>query len=406
MTACLAVGAAAVEKPLWLVYCVGINDGMRGSDGIDFRVEIGEVGRPRTEIASVFHKESTWRACRVSLNDYRHQNVVIRLSAGPHETATEDWGVWGDVAIVEGELPKDFAGNLEAPGLRVVVNFVDLPDFATGALGPTRELTPLGDTTGGVFNGTVGVCGGIKRRGFFSHPCFKGEFRLCPVFADFAIDLSGEQTVVRSWDLKPFVESPFAAADNYAQTATVAAWSEGTKQAQKDAAKTMVAELHQAMAEGKPGYTIAPGEYRFDHSLKSQLSFNDVTNFAIQAEGATFWIEDDGGLRFTDCQGMTLRGLTIDCDPLPFTQGVIIGTNARQNVVVIRIIDGFPLPTAFTGTAMMVIPFKPDGTLIPHHMDTVGDVAQIEGRVFKVYLNQGFLLQGRQSHSSANWSGL
>ncbi len=50
------------------------------------------------------------------------------------------------------------------------------------------------------------------------------------------------------------------------------------------------------------------------------------------------------GLRMEDCHNVKVKNLTIDYDPLPFTQGVITKVDRKNDLVEIRIQDGFPLP--------------------------------------------------------------
>ena len=51
------------------------------------------------------------------------------------------------------------------------------------------------------------------------------------------------------------------------------------------------------------------------------------------------------------CTNLTIRGLTIDYDPLPFTQGRIVKMSADKKVHEIELFDGYPR----TDT---IIPFK------------------------------------------------
>ena len=64
----------------------------------------------------------------------------------------------------------------------------------------------------------------------------------------------------------------------------------------------------------------------------------------IEATGATFWFGPDRGVVLEKCRRVKLRGLTIDADPLPWTQGVIETIDRQAKTIVFRIDAGYSVP--------------------------------------------------------------
>ena len=389
-----ARAAETPVRPLTLVYYIGLCDGADASDGVTFKVEVGEGGKPRKLIAATHHQAQQWQFCTADLSEFRGRKITVRLVADPGKSVSSDWGAWGDVAIVAGVPAADGAKGLQDPAITPLIVFKDIAQFTTGAIFQGRDLTPLDAGTGGQFKGAASVCGGISRRGFFSHPCYQREFYGCPVYADFAIDLADPSTA--GVDLPAaraaFAQTRFSAPGNYAQTPETAAWDDTTKAAQRDAARKLLGELKRAIARKDARFVVPPGHYRFDVAARPDLTVTDASNLEIAASGATFWFESPEGLKFKNCRNVTVRGLTLDYDPVPFSQGVIVAMNAPQSYVVLRIIDGFPLPERKPSDGTLVLPFHADGTMIPHRMDTASSVEDLGERFVRAYLTQGLML--------------
>ncbi|MEK6796877.1 MAG: right-handed parallel beta-helix repeat-containing protein [Spirochaetota bacterium] len=377
--------------PLTLVYFVGMRDGSKGTDGITFKVEVGEAGKPRTLLAATSHALQEWKYCTADLSAFRGKTVSIRLIADPNSNTARDWGAWGDIAVVEGAIPEEYRNNTKDPRVKTIARLETVNDFSPGLLVKDREIRSplLEQESGGQFTISPNTAGGVTRRGFYSHPAWKGEHQGAPAFIDFTMDLSGNTKALSvDTDMRSlFEKSAFAATGNYALPPEMAAWDEAVKATQRGAARSFRALFDKAAARGDTRFVIAPGHYRFNGALKTLLVFKAMKNMEIVASGATFWIEDEsgGGLFFQDCSNVTIRGLTVDYDPLPFTEGVIVGINIPQNYIILRIIDGFPmlgLSTARFGKNCVL--FRQDGTKI--HQIWVGayDITPLEERYVKV----------------------
>ncbi len=118
----------------------------------------------------------------------------------------------------------------------------------------------------------------------------------------------------------------------------------------------------EALAAGKKNITIPPGRYDARPREGTHLLLESLSDVTIDAAGAELvCTETTRAISIKYCTNLTVRGLTIDYDPLPFTQGRITEISADRRTHTIEIMDGFqPSET--------VIPFKyaiygPDGFL-------------------------------------------
>ncbi|MFH1497806.1 MAG: right-handed parallel beta-helix repeat-containing protein [Verrucomicrobiota bacterium] len=114
--------------------------------------------------------------------------------------------------------------------------------------------------------------------------------------------------------------------------------------------------VDEAIARGESRVTIPPGEHRLDGPIR----LSGLTDFTLDGPGATLVFTNlrDGGLLITDCAGLTLRGFTIDFDPLPFTQGTVEAIDPVAREVVFALHDGYPdlAPHFLTGRAHVFSP--------------------------------------------------
>ena len=117
--------------------------------------------------------------------------------------------------------------------------------------------------------------------------------------------------------------------------------------------------------------------------------------YRVLSAGATPWVFDlrerrdvtldGGGSRFLlgpevrllhaeRCRGLTVRGLTVDYDPLPFVEGRVVAADAAAGTLDVRVADGFPLPPLGGPTRereqsyfAMLWPTAPDGRQAHQH---------------------------------------
>lgn len=88
---------------------------------------------------------------------------------------------------------------------------------------------------------------------------------------------------------------------------------------------------------------IPPGVYRLPKEGVRLENLKDVT---IDAKGvlfvATSFAKGTTALRFENCDSVTLRGLTLDYDPLPFTQGTITALDPEKRTAEFMVHAGYP----------------------------------------------------------------
>jgi len=91
---------------------------------------------------------------------------------------------------------------------------------------------------------------------------------------------------------------------------------------------------------------IPPGAYRLKPpaSAGAHLQFEDVDGLEIDGRGATLVMTDPtrAGVYFLRCKNMVVRGLTIDYDPICFTQGKIVRLDANGKWCEVEIENDYP----------------------------------------------------------------
>ena len=95
-----------------------------------------------------------------------------------------------------------------------------------------------------------------------------------------------------------------------------------------------------AVARGEKTVTLPAGEHRLARGLR----LDGLSDFTLDGTGATLVFTDlrDGGLLVTDCHGLTLRGFTMDFDPLPFTQATVDTIDPEKGEVTFTVQEGYP----------------------------------------------------------------
>ena len=102
--------------------------------------------------------------------------------------------------------------------------------------------------------------------------------------------------------------------------------------------------IMRAYARGAGEYVIPRGVYKLpDPQGGFYLSFSKMRNFRIVGNGVILLRADPtkGGIEFSNCRNVTLAGVTLRSDPIPYTQGRILAVGPRQTSLVLRICKGY-----------------------------------------------------------------
>jgi hypothetical protein len=114
-----------------------------------------------------------------------------------------------------------------------------------------------------------------------------------------------------------------------------------------------------ALAQGDKTITVPPGRYRVTPRNRECLALQNLTDVSVVCDGVEMiCTETTRALSIRNCAGVTVRGLSIDYDPLPFTQGRIVALSADKSVHEIELSDGYPAATAATTFKYEI--FRPD----------------------------------------------
>ncbi len=143
--------------------------------------------------------------------------------------------------------------------------------------------------------------------------------------------------------------------------------------AQVSAASGLMAAIQHACRAGAGDYTIPPGNYRFNGLQPTILANLHPASgrFRVIARGVTFWFARPGadastttyGLELKNCVNVTIKGLSIDFDPVTWTQGQIVHINTVTHQMTVAIDQGYPLTLPSDGAVIQF--FHSNGRYIP-----------------------------------------
>ncbi len=100
--------------------------------------------------------------------------------------------------------------------------------------------------------------------------------------------------------------------------------------------------IRQELAQGAKKIVVPPGVYRLEQQDTVLFSLAGVKDTVIDCTGVTFiGLATTTMLQLDCCENVTVKGLTIDYDPLPFTQARICAIDADRNWDV-EVLEGYP----------------------------------------------------------------
>jgi len=143
-------------------------------------------------------------------------------------------------------------------------------------------------------------------------------------------------------------------------------------------------ELH----AGKSHVVVPPGRYRVTPRERQHLVLRDLHDVQIVADGVEMiCTETTRALSIVHCRNVSLRGLVIDYDPLPFTQGRITRLSADKRVHEIELFEGYP--SAASARPQKYEIFRPDSRTLRCDDRYPAKVEAIDGRHLRITLPGG-----------------
>lgn len=119
--------------------------------------------------------------------------------------------------------------------------------------------------------------------------------------------------------------------------------------------------IQSQLAAGKKRVVVPPLRYEVEPSNGVCLNFKNLTNVDILADGAEMdCAQTSRAINFENCRNVHLKGLTIDYDPLPFTEARISALAPDKSWMELEVIPGYP---QFNSTAGLEIFDPATGTL-------------------------------------------
>src|SRR5512133_2831486 len=117
--------------------------------------------------------------------------------------------------------------------------------------------------------------------------------------------------------------------------------------------------IDQQVVAGQKKITIPPGRYRVTPRDRQHLSLRELRDVQIIADGVEMiCTETTRALTITRCTNVTMRGLVIDYDPLPFTQGRITAFSTDKKIHDSELFDGDPAAASALNFKCEI--FRPD----------------------------------------------
>ena len=106
-----------------------------------------------------------------------------------------------------------------------------------------------------------------------------------------------------------------------------------------------------AKKDGSPVHIVLNLGKNATYRIKHTLAFKDLNGFELNGNGAQLInTTRSQALAISTSSHVTVRDLTIDYDPLPFTQGTIAGFDKTATQITVKVDPGYPDDPAFLAT--------------------------------------------------------
>lgn len=97
--------------------------------------------------------------------------------------------------------------------------------------------------------------------------------------------------------------------------------------------------IDDAVKQGQKKLVIPPGSYR----VQKRIVLSKLEDFTLEGAGVTLvFPPEEVGFQLNGCSRVTIRGITIDCDPLPFTQATITKVTEEGTRLEFEVHAGYP----------------------------------------------------------------
>lgn len=97
------------------------------------------------------------------------------------------------------------------------------------------------------------------------------------------------------------------------------------------------------LAAGQKRIVVPPGTYRVTPVKREHLVFRNLSDITVIADGVEMiCTETTRAVTINNCRNLKIQGLTIDYDPLPYTQGRLVKLSENNTVHEIELFDGYP----------------------------------------------------------------
>ena len=120
---------------------------------------------------------------------------------------------------------------------------------------------------------------------------------------------------------------------------------------------TLQSQIDQGLKAGLDRIVLTPGVYTTTPLTPTSphLWIADAQDVSIVAEGVTLVATSlSSGVRIQNAQNVTLSGLTVDYDPLPFSQGTVVGVAKDNSYFDVKIHEGYSQPTDGSSTRAII----------------------------------------------------
>ncbi len=162
--------------------------------------------------------------------------------------------------------------------------------------------------------------------------------------------------------------------------------------------EALMPAIMRAYHSGRGEIVIPPGVYKLPEPGGGfYLSFDNMKNFRIIGKGVTLLRTDPtkGGIQFTHCRNVTLDGVTLRCDPIPYTQGRIIAMSRKKHFIDIRVNKGYQTdltnPARFPQSPLSVVCSPKTFRIKPGTRDIfAGKITKIGRRKFRIITMSSF----------------